>query len=133
MLFRSWNLLQIRFFLLAVYATMYVRDHRRPLLHHAMGLDSSVYDKEVFRITNLITQQVFPVALDIDHPAFYAHLDKLVEVARAFDEAKARGGLLGKLKQGWFGAKALTLFVRLYLLPVKSQKLLENPRLRPTW
>ena len=132
-LLSGWNLLQIRFFLLAVYATMYVRDHRRPLLHHAMGLDSTVYDKEVFRITNLITQQVFPVALDIDHPAFYTHLDKLVEVANAFDEAKARGGLLGKLKQGWFGAKALTLFVRLYLLPVKSQALLENPRLRPTW
>jgi hypothetical protein len=38
------------------------------MLHHEMGLESSTYDYEVFRITNEITKQVFPVSLDIDHP-----------------------------------------------------------------
>jgi magnesium-protoporphyrin IX monomethyl ester (oxidative) cyclase len=48
---------------------MYVRDHARPLLHQAMGLDSDQYDMQVFQITNEISKQVFPLSLDIDHPA----------------------------------------------------------------
>ena len=132
-LLQGFNLLKIRFFLLAVYATMYVRDHRRPLLHHAMGLESTTYDYEVFRITNEITQQVFPIALDIDHPGFRSGMAHLVEIADAFDDTKTRGGLSGLLGKAWHGARALAQFIRLYLLPVKRQKLLEQPRMRPSW
>jgi magnesium-protoporphyrin IX monomethyl ester (oxidative) cyclase len=119
--------------LLAVYATMYVRDHRRPLLHEAMGLESTAYDYEVFRITNEITQQVFPIALDIDHPAFRSGLTRLVEIADAFDAAKNRGGLSGLLGKVWHGSRAFVQFAKLFLLPVRRQELLEQPRMRPTW
>ena len=96
-LLQGHNVWWIRFFLLAVYATMYVRDHRRPILHHAMGLDSTAYDQEVFRITNAITQQVFPIALDIDHKDFRSGLDKMVEIAEAFDLAKSQSGPIARL------------------------------------
>ena len=101
-LLRGGNLLWIRFFLLAVYATMYVRDHTRPMLHHAMGLESTDYDYTVFGICNEISKQVFPVSLDIDLPAFRAGMDKLLRVQTAIDAAKARGGLVGRVRQaGW--------------------------------
>ena len=132
-LLRGGNVLWIRFFLLAVYATMYVRDHTRPMLHEAMGLDSTKYDFEVFRITNEISRQVFPVALDIDHPAFKQGLDALFEISQRNDAAKLQGGLIGKLKQAACGAQALLVFAKLYFLPVVKQDITSQARLAPTW
>jgi magnesium-protoporphyrin IX monomethyl ester (oxidative) cyclase len=123
----------IRFFLLAVYATMYVRDHSRPLLHQAMGLDSDAYDMEVFRITNEISKQVFPLTLDIDNPKFLAMLRQLCAYSSELDAAKAKGGLMGLLGQATAGAKAAATFVRLYFMPVKHHDLPEQIRMSPAW
>ena len=132
-LLRGPNLLWVRFFLLAVYATMYVRDHTRPMLKQAMGLDATGYDYEVFRITNEITKQVFPVSLDIDHPAFRAGMERLFTLQTQMSEAKARGGLVGRLQQGWCAARAAVTFARLFVLPVKQHALPEQVRLAPAW
>ena len=132
-LLRGMNLWLIRFFLLAVYATMYVRDHQRPILHNAMGLEATAYDYEVFRITNTITEQVFPIALDIDHPEFRSGLEHLLQIARAHEAAKDRGGLVGNLQRAWHAGRAFVAFTRLYFVPVKTQAVLAEPRLRPTW
>jgi magnesium-protoporphyrin IX monomethyl ester (oxidative) cyclase len=132
-LLRGGNKLWIRFFLLAVYATMYVRDHTRPMLHEAMGLDSSEYDYQVFRITTAITQQVFPLALDTDNPKFRRGLERLFVISQAMEKAKARGGVIGKLQQGVCAAKAFVTFAGLYMMPVIKQDLSPQVRMEPAW
>ncbi len=127
------NLLWIRFFQLAVYATMYVRDHTRPTLHQAMGLDPTTYDYTVFRITSEISRQVFPVTLDTDHPAFRRGLERLFAISNAMAEAKRRGGVVGTLKRAALALAGLGTFARLYLLPVQRHDLPREIRVQPAW
>ncbi len=119
--------------MLAVYATMYVRDHNRPEMHNAMGLDADAYDFDVYRITTACTKQVFPVSLDTDSPRFQAGLRKLCSLAAEMDAAKARGGLLGKLTQARCAVMAFATFARLYLMPVHKHALPATVRMVPVW
>ena len=132
-LLRGVNTLWIRFFVLAVFATMYVRDHQRPQMHAALGLDPTAYDFEVFRITSEITKQVFPLTLNLDDPRLHAGLERLRAIALAGAAAKARGGLRGHLQQLALGAAAGLTFARLYCLPARRNELPANARLAPTW
>ncbi len=132
-LLRGANTLWIRFFLLAVYATMYVRDHTRPQLKQAMGLEPTAYDYEVFRITNEITKQVFPISLDIDSPALRAGMNRLLALSQRMDAAKQRGGLVGKLQQAGLAAAGIAAFARLYVLPVRHHTLPVQVRMAPAW
>lgn len=132
-LLRGGNLLWVRFFLLAVYATMYVRDHTRPWLAEALGMDPTTYDYKVFDITTEISRQVFPISLDTDHPAFRAGLERLLHWSRRIDAAKARGGVIGKLQQAFGALGAGACFLRLYLRPVKQHALPAEMRVAPSW
>jgi magnesium-protoporphyrin IX monomethyl ester (oxidative) cyclase len=132
-LLRGHNKLWIRFFLLAVFATMYVRDHNRPLMHKAFDLDPTEYDYTVFRITSEISAQVFPLSLDLDHPAFRRGLERLRALAVAGTAARERGGLIGACRRIGLGAVAAATFVRLYLLPVRRHALPAQVRVAPAW
>jgi magnesium-protoporphyrin IX monomethyl ester (oxidative) cyclase len=127
------NKLWIRFFVLAVYATMYVRDHDRPELHKALGLDPTTYDYRVFEITSAISRQVFPITLNIDDPRFRAGLDRLLRINHEFAAAKAKGGVLSLFKRGLLAADAAATFVRLYFLPAQRNALPDDVRLAPAW
>ncbi|HMO70422.1 MAG TPA: magnesium-protoporphyrin IX monomethyl ester (oxidative) cyclase [Paracoccaceae bacterium] len=127
------NKLWIRFFLTAVYSTMWVRDHARPKFHEALGVDIEWYDQEVFRKTSAIARQIFPVEIDIDHPAWKPNLRRMEAAFRAMDAAKRQGGVAGRVK-GWLaGAKAGLAFARLYLIPVRKNELPANVRLEPSY
>jgi magnesium-protoporphyrin IX monomethyl ester (oxidative) cyclase len=132
-LLRGGNLLWVRFFLLAVYATMYVRDHTRPQLKAAMGLEPTEYDYKVFEITNRISEQVFPISMDIDNPAWRAGMDKLVRVQAGMDAAKARGGIVGAVQRAGWAVVGAATFARIYMLPVKRHALPTQIRMAPAW
>jgi magnesium-protoporphyrin IX monomethyl ester (oxidative) cyclase len=67
-----------RFFLLSVFATMYLNDLQRSGFYASIGLDAREYDKEVIEKTNETAGRVFPVILDINHPQFYERLEVCV-------------------------------------------------------
>jgi magnesium-protoporphyrin IX monomethyl ester (oxidative) cyclase len=127
------NKLWIKFFLLAVYATMYVRDHARPEFHKALGIDPTDYDYRVFHITSEISRQVFPLTLDVDNPAFRAGLERLHRLAQAVGEAERAGGIRGRIKKLALSAAAAATFLRLFLIPAQRNELPQNVRLAPAW
>jgi magnesium-protoporphyrin IX monomethyl ester (oxidative) cyclase len=132
-LLRGPNKLWIKFFLIAVFATMYVRDHARVAFHEALGLDPTEYDFKVFRITSEICRQVFPVELDLDHPAFRAGLDRMLRITEASTAARAQGGLIGKAKSVALALGAGLAFIKLFLLPTKRNAMPRTVRLAPAW
>ena len=114
-----------RFFLLAVFATMYVRDVARKEFYEALGLDAREYDKYVIAKTNETSARVFPVVLNVDHPKFYEGLEQLVRnnaklAAADEDNAIAPVKLLRKLPY-WIanGAEMAKLF---FMSPIRSEQ-----------
>ncbi len=123
----------VRFFVLAVFATMYVRDHARPHFHAAIGVDPTDYDFKVFHLCSEISRQVFPVELDIDNPKFHAGLERLRRINDKLDACKKDTSLWGRAKRAGLGASAAAVFLRLYLLKPRDNPLPSQIRLQPVW
>jgi magnesium-protoporphyrin IX monomethyl ester (oxidative) cyclase len=129
------NKLWIRFFLLAVFATMYVRDHGRPAFHKALGLDPTDYDFTVFRVCQQICRQVFPVTLDLDNPKFAELLDKMLRITEGIAQTRrdVGVGVGARVRRLGLQANAAVTFARLYLLPAKRAPLPVSVRMAPAW
>lgn len=132
-LLTGMNKYWVRFFVLAVYATMYVRDHARPEFHKALGIDPTDYDMRVFRLTSEISKQVFPVTLNIEDPRFLAGLEKLRVINDEAEALRGKTGLAARLKRAAVGARAAATFLRLYTLPATANDLPSQIRLQPVW
>jgi len=127
------NKLWIRFFLLAVYATMYIRDHARPAFHRELGVDIDWYDFQVFRVCNEISKQCFPLLLDLDNPAFRHGLQRMLDLNTRLADAKQQGGVVGGIKRVGLSLAIAATFAKLYLLPTISNEIPETSRLQPVW
>ena len=127
------NKLWVRFFLLAVYATMYVRDHARPEFHKAIGIDPTDYDYRVFSITNEISRQCFPVVLDIDNPAFREGLVRLNTINERISALGDAGDLASKAKRAWLSARAAAVFGRMFFIKPLDNALPASSHLSPIW
>jgi len=114
-----------RFFLLAVFATMYVRDVARKEFYEALGLDARTYDELVIRKTNETSARVFPVVLDVENPRFWEGLERLVTNNAALSQADDSGGpaplkLIRKLPH-WAG-NALEMAQLFLMAPIRSER-----------
>jgi magnesium-protoporphyrin IX monomethyl ester (oxidative) cyclase len=79
-LLNDWRArLWCRFFLLSVFATMYLNDLQRSGFYASLGLDAREYDIHVIQKTNETAGRVFPVILDVERPEFYQRLDICVQ------------------------------------------------------
>jgi magnesium-protoporphyrin IX monomethyl ester (oxidative) cyclase len=123
----------VRFFLLAVFATMYVRDHARPAFHKAINIAIDDYDFRVFRLTSEISKQVFPLTIDIDNPVFKRCLDKLVRTNAKIEETRESGSIFAPVKRTFLAASAALTFGRLYLMRTKPNTMPAVSRLQPIW
>jgi magnesium-protoporphyrin IX monomethyl ester (oxidative) cyclase len=127
------NKLWIKFFLTAVYSTMWVRDHARPEFHKALGVDIEWYDQEVFRKTSTISRQIFPIEIDIDHPRWKPALRRMEKAFVAMDAAQRQGGVGGWLKGKTAATRAALAFAALYTIPVRRHALPASVRLEPSY
>lgn len=122
-----------RFFLLVVFATMYLNDLQRADFYSAIGLDARKFDIHVIKKTNSSSGRLFPIMLDLENPAFFQYLDNCAEANLALIDINKdnKGTHAWHILQTfqnfnkiisyyWILAKNL---VNLYLLkPINSQK-----------
>jgi magnesium-protoporphyrin IX monomethyl ester (oxidative) cyclase len=117
---RLWS----RFFLLSVFATMYLNDCQRADFYATLGLDAREYDKLVIEKTNETAGRVFPIVLDVNKPEFYERLEICVsnnEKLRAIDASNAPGFVKGLQKLPVFLSNGWQ-FLKLYLMkPLPAQ------------
>lgn len=121
----------IRFFLLAVFATMYVRDHLRRGFFASLGFEVDDFDRRVITLTNTIAKQVFPDTIDTDNPKLWALMEEMYQATVQLEEHRKAGG--GALTSMRLKLKNVVTFVRMFFLPVKRAELPANVRMEPVW
>lgn len=127
------NVYWIKFFLTAVYATMYVRDHQRPVFHKALGVDPDWYAHAVYEKTSELTRQIFPIVLDIEHPNWQPLLVALQKANADLAAAATVRGPLGMIKRASARSRAATAFLRLMMIPSIKNDVPAQTRLEPCY
>uniref|UniRef100_A0A1Z1MUK4 Magnesium-protoporphyrin IX monomethyl ester [oxidative] cyclase n=1 Tax=Digenea simplex TaxID=945030 RepID=A0A1Z1MUK4_DIGSM len=108
-----------RFFLISVFATMYLNDFQRSDFYKSIGLDARQYDMQVIRKTNESASRIFPIALNIDKPEFFKRLDICASKNKILIELdKKNDNLISKFFKKIPAYYTLGLnLIQLYLIP----------------
>uniref|UniRef100_A0A1Z1MEV4 Magnesium-protoporphyrin IX monomethyl ester [oxidative] cyclase n=1 Tax=Vertebrata isogona TaxID=2006944 RepID=A0A1Z1MEV4_9FLOR len=118
-----------RFFLVSVFATMYLNDFQRSDFYKSIGLDARQYDMQVIRKTNESASRVFPVALNVDKPEFFQYLDECAtENKRLLEIEKNEKQPIKKIfTKSLAYLKISTNIVKLYFIkPIDSKNLINT-------
>jgi len=118
-----------RFFLLSVFATMYLNDFQRSDFYKIIGLDSRQYDMQVIRKTNESASRIFPVALNIDKPEFFQYLDICASQNRLLTEINKlyANKFIKSLKKIPIYLTITQYLLKLYLIPpIESSNLVNT-------
>nr|YP_010619106.1 Magnesium-protoporphyrin IX monomethyl ester cyclase [Pterosiphonia complanata]WAX03119.1 Magnesium-protoporphyrin IX monomethyl ester cyclase [Pterosiphonia complanata] len=115
-----------RFFLISVFATMYLNDFQRSDFYKSIGLDARQYDIQVIRKTNESASRIFPIALNIDKPEFFQYLDecasenkKLIEINK-----KTNKTFFELIEIASIYSKILINIIKLHLIePIESSSM----------
>jgi magnesium-protoporphyrin IX monomethyl ester (oxidative) cyclase len=126
-LLNDWKArLWCRFFLLSVFATMYLNDLQRSEFYAAIGLNARDYDKYVIEKTNDNAGRVFPIILDVGKPEFYERLETCLknnQVLRQVDGSNAPKAIKFIRKLPAFASNAWQ-FLKLYFIqPIRVDHL----------
>nr|YP_011007039.1 magnesium-protoporphyrin IX monomethyl ester (oxidative) cyclase [Phaeostrophion irregulare]WAM64326.1 magnesium-protoporphyrin IX monomethyl ester (oxidative) cyclase [Phaeostrophion irregulare] len=119
-----------RFFLLSVFATMYLNDLQRANFYSILGLDAKKFDIHVIKKTNISSGRLFPIMLDLENPVFFQYLDNcaqanlaLIALSESNQENHTGHFLQNFLKKLSYGVIILNNLVKLYFIkPIDSQK-----------
>ena len=108
-----------RFFLLSVFATMYLNDLQRSDFYATIGLDARKFDTHVIRKTNQSSARLFPVILDVDHPNFFEYLEKCAQANLHLIkfETNSQLGFLKSIQKIPSYTILVTYLFKLFLLP----------------
>jgi magnesium-protoporphyrin IX monomethyl ester (oxidative) cyclase len=113
---RLWS----KFFLLSVFATMYLNDLQRTDFYSTIGLDAKQFDIHVIRKTNQSSGTLFPVILDVDHPEFFPLLEDCHQAnVELILLEKENRHFLQKIPSYF---KMITSLFKLYFLPAIETK-----------
>ncbi len=110
-----------RFFLLSVFATMFLNDIQRTAFYEAIGLNTREFEYEVIEKTNETAGRVFPVILNVKHPEFYSRLEKCVsnnEQLRAIDATGAAKPIKTLRKIPYYVSNGVQLLKLFLLKPI---------------
>lgn len=127
------NKLYIKMFLVLVYTTMYVRDHSRPKLYQAFGMDVTEFDNTVFDITTEISKQVFPLTLNTRSLKFQKGLERLLDLNQRLEGLEGQRGFIASLRRLSLQASNAITILRLFLLPAVPNEMPKQVAMQPAW